>query len=51
MSGLNAELFCGHYIHDDRVCDPLGLSEENVNRIMSDFFARKEDIYGLLAIL
>ena len=51
MSGLNAELFCGHYAHDDRICDQLGLSEENVNRIMSDFFARKEDIYGLLAIL
>ncbi len=51
MSGLNGELFCGHYVHYDRVCDQLGLAEESVNRIMSDFYARKEDIYGLLAIL
>jgi HD-like signal output (HDOD) protein len=51
MSGINAELFCGHYAHYDRVCAQLGLSEANVNRIMSDFYARKEDIYGLLAIL
>ena len=51
MSGLNGGLFCGHYVYYDRVCDQLGLSEENVNRIMSDFYARKEDIYGLLAIL
>lgn len=51
MSGINGELFCGHYVHYDRVCNLLGLSEANVNRIMSDFYARKEDIYGLLAIL
>lgn len=51
MSGLNGELFGGHYDHYDRLCDQLGLSEAGVNRIMSDFFARKEDIYGLLAIL
>jgi HD-like signal output (HDOD) protein len=51
MSGINAELFCGHYAHYDRVCEQLGLSEEAVNRIMSDFYSRKEDIYGLLAIL
>ena len=25
--------------------------KRRVNRIMSDFYARKEDIYGLLAIL
>lgn len=51
MSGLNGELFCGHYVYYDRICDQLGLSEASVNRIMSDFYARKEDIYGLLAIL
>lgn len=51
MSGINGELFCGHYAHYDRVCEQLGLSEVVVNRIMSDFYSRKEDIYGLLAIL
>jgi len=51
MSGLNGELFAGHYAHYDRVCNLLGLSEQNANRIMSDFYSRKEDIYGLLAIL
>jgi HD-like signal output (HDOD) protein len=51
MSGINADLFCGHYDHYDGVCEQLGISEEAVNRIMSDFYSRKEDIYGLLAIL
>jgi HD-like signal output (HDOD) protein len=51
ISGINAELFCGHYSQYDRVRDQLDLSEAQINRIMSDFFSRKEDIYGLLAIL
>lgn len=51
MSGINGELFCGHYTHYDRACQQIGLSEENVNRIMSDFYSRKENIYGLLAVL
>jgi len=51
MSGLNGELFCGHYDHYDRICQQLGLSEEKANRIMSDYYSRKENIYGLLAIL
>jgi HD-like signal output (HDOD) protein len=51
MAGINGELFCGHYTHYDRACGQLGLSEEKTNRIMSDFYSRKEDIYGLLAIL
>jgi HD-like signal output (HDOD) protein len=38
MSGINAELFCGHYARYDQVCEQLGLSEEAVNRIMSRFF-------------
>ena len=51
ISGINGELFCGQYRHYDRVCSQLGLSEVDVNRIMSDFYSRKEDIYGLLAVL
>ena len=51
MSGINGELFCGPYTHYDRICEQLSLPEETLNRIMSDFYARKEDIYGLLAIL
>jgi HD-like signal output (HDOD) protein len=51
ISGINGELFCGQDTHYDRVCQQLGLSEVDVNRIMSDFYSRKEDIYGLLAIL
>ncbi len=51
ISGINGDLFCGQYRHYDRVCSQLGLSEVDVNRIMSDFYSRKEDIYGLLAIL
>ncbi len=51
MSGINGELFCGRYAYYDRVCEQLGMSEVMVNRIMSDFYSRKEDIYGLLAIL
>jgi hypothetical protein len=51
ISGINGDLFCGQYQHYDRVCSQLGLSEMDVNRIMSDFYSRKEDIYGLLAIL
>lgn len=51
MSGINADLFCGNYRHYDRVLQQLQLAETAVNRIMSDFYSRKEDIYGLLAIL
>ena len=51
MSGINGDLFNGNYDHYDRVCRQLGLAELEVNRIMSDFYSRKEDIYGLLAIL
>ena len=51
MSGINAELFCNDTIHHDRIRDQLGLSESDVNRIMSDFFSQKDNIYGLLAIL
>ena len=51
MSGINGDLFCGHYAHYDRICDQLGMSEAAANRIMSDFFSRKENIYGLLAVL
>ena len=51
LSGINAELFCGKYRHYDGLMAKLQLSEATVNRIMSDFFSRKENIYGLLAIL
>ena len=51
MSGINAPLFCGSYAHYDRMLAQLQLSETRVNGIMSDFYARKEDIYGLLAIM
>jgi hypothetical protein len=51
ISGINGELFCGQYRHYDRVCSQLGLSEVDVNRIMSDFYSRKDDIYGLLAVV
>ena len=51
MAGINADLFCGHYTRYDQVCEQLDISEVTVNRIMSDFYSRKEDIYGLLAIL
>jgi len=51
ISGINGELFCGPYTHYDRICKQIGLSEADLNRIMSDFYSRKDDIYGLLAIL
>jgi len=51
ISGINGELFCGQDTHYERICEQLGLSEANLNRIMSDFYSRKDDIYGLLAIL
>ena len=51
ISGINGELFCGPYTHYDRLCRQVGLSEADLNRIMSDFYSRKDDIYGLLAIL
>lgn len=51
MSGINAALFCSGYQHYDRVRDQLQLTETAVNQIMSDFYSRKEDIYGLLSIL
>jgi len=51
MSGINTDLFCNDTIHHDRIRKQLGLSESDVNRVMSDFYSQKEDIYGLLAIL
>jgi len=51
ISGINNDLFCGPDVHHDRICRQLGLTESDVNRIMSDFSSRQEDIYGLLAIL
>ena len=51
ISGINGELFCGHDAHYDRICRQVGVSEADLNRIMSDFYSRKDDIYGLLAIL
>ncbi|WP_319523484.1 HDOD domain-containing protein [Breoghania sp.] len=51
ISGINGELFCGPDTHYDRVCEQLDLSETDLNRIMSDFYSRRDDIYGLLAIL
>lgn len=51
LSGINADLFCNDTIHHDRIRKQLGLSESEVNRIMSDFYSHKENIYGLLAIL
>ena len=51
MSGINADLFCNDTIHHDRIREQLGLAESDINRIMSDFYSQKEDIYGLLAIL
>lgn len=51
LSAINTDLFSDNYRHYDRVCRQLGLSESDVNRIMSDFYARQESIYGLLAIL
>jgi HD-like signal output (HDOD) protein len=51
MSAINADLFCNDTIHHDRIRKQLGLSESDINRIMSDFYSQKEDIYGLLAIL
>ena len=51
ISGINNDLFCGPDVHYERICRQLGLTESDVNRIMSDFYSRQEDIYGLLAIL
>jgi HD-like signal output (HDOD) protein len=51
ISGINGELFCEPDTHYDRICEQLGLSEKDLNRVMSDFYSRKDDIYGLLAIL
>jgi HD-like signal output (HDOD) protein len=51
ISGINGELFCGPDTHYDRICEQLDLSETDLNRMMSDFYSRKDDIYGLLAIL
>lgn len=51
MSAINADLFCNDTIHHDRIRKQLSLSESAINRIMSDFYSQKEDIYGLLAIL
>ena len=51
LSGINGELFCGQDTHYDRLCKQMSLSEAGLNRIMSDFYSRKDEIYGLLAIL
>jgi len=51
ISGINGELFCGPDTQYDRICEQLDLSETDLNRMMSDFYSRKDDIYGLLAIL
>jgi HD-like signal output (HDOD) protein len=51
MSAINGSLFCGNDVNYERVCRRLNLSESDVNRIMSDFYAHKDNIYGLLAIL
>lgn len=51
MSGINADLFSDNTPHHDRIRRQLGLTEVDINHIMSDFYSRKEDIYGLLAIL
>ena len=51
ISGINGDLFCGNDTHYDRACRQLGLTELDVNQILSEFYSRKEDIYGLLAIL
>jgi HD-like signal output (HDOD) protein len=51
MSGINADLFSDNTADHDRIRKQLNLEEKDVNRIMSDFYSRKEAIYGLLAIL
>jgi len=51
ISGINGELFCEPDTHYDRICEQLGVSEKDLNRVMSEFYSRKDDIYGLLAIL
>lgn len=51
LSGINGDLFCSDMAHHEKICDQLDLSEATVNRIMSDFYAQKENIYGLLAIM
>ncbi|BBO91110.1 HDOD domain-containing protein [Desulfosarcina ovata] len=51
LSGINGALFCSHYEHYDRMLKQLGLTETMVNRMMSDFYSQKDNIYGLLAIL
>jgi HD-like signal output (HDOD) protein len=51
ISGINGELFCGPDTHYDRIREQLDLSETDLNRTMSDFYSRKDNIYGLLAIL
>lgn len=51
LSAVNGGLFCGSDRHYERVCRQLELRESDVNRIMSDFYSHKDNIYGLLAIL
>lgn len=51
LSGINADLFSTDTIHHDRIRQQLGLSESEINRVMSNFYSQKENIYGLLAIL
>ncbi len=51
LSGINAPMFCGDTGQQDYLCGQVGLSESEVNRIMSDFYSQKDNIYGLLSIL
>jgi len=51
LSGINGDLFCGQDTHYERICRQVGMSEADLNRIMSDFYSRKDEIYGLLAII
>lgn len=51
LSAANAGLFCGSDQYYERVCGQLAMRESDVNRIMSDFYSHKDNIYGLLAIL
>jgi HD-like signal output (HDOD) protein len=51
LCAVNGGLFCGSDRHYERICRQLELRESDVNRIMSDFYSQKDNIYGLLAIL
>lgn len=51
FTGINSALFCGQYIHYDRVLKHLHLDESAVNQMMSHFYAQKDSIYGVLTLL